>query len=68
MPASRKVAVAVFGARIAYGVGLVAIPARLCRYVAEKGSIAVDGVSLTVVEVRDHPEPAFTVSPMGPSS
>ncbi|REF38300.1 riboflavin synthase alpha chain [Thermasporomyces composti] len=40
----------------------VAIPARLCRYVAEKGSIAVDGVSLTVVEVRDHPEPAFTVS------
>jgi riboflavin synthase len=39
----------------------VAIPARLRRYVAEKGSIAVDGVSLTVVEVRDHPEPSFTV-------
>lgn len=39
----------------------VGIPARLRRYVAEKGSIAVDGVSLTVVEVRDHPEPAFTV-------
>jgi hypothetical protein len=31
MPASRKVAVAIFGARIAYGVGLVAIPARLTR-------------------------------------
>ena len=31
MPANRKVAIAVFGARIAYGLGLVAIPARLTR-------------------------------------
>jgi riboflavin synthase len=29
------------------------LPVRLSRYVAEKGSIAVDGVSLTVVEVTD---------------
>ena len=29
------------------------IPAELSRYVAEKGSIAVDGVSLTVVSVSD---------------
>jgi riboflavin synthase len=39
-----------------------ALPATLARYVAEKGSIAVDGVSLTVVSVRDLPEPAFTVA------
>ncbi|GAA5001672.1 riboflavin synthase [Actinopolymorpha pittospori] len=39
-----------------------ALPATLARYVAEKGSIAVDGVSLTVVDVRDLPEPAFTVA------
>jgi hypothetical protein len=31
MPDNRKVAVAVIGARIAYGMGLVAIPARLTR-------------------------------------
>jgi len=31
----------------------IELPARLSRYVAEKGSIAVDGVSLTVVEVTD---------------
>jgi hypothetical protein len=31
MPVNRKVAVAVLGARIAYGAGLVAIPARLTR-------------------------------------
>ena len=31
----------------------IGLPARLARYVAEKGSIAVDGVSLTVVEVGD---------------
>ncbi len=28
----------------------IALPARLARYVAEKGSVAVDGVSLTVVD------------------
>ena len=31
----------------------VALPAELARYVVRKGSIAVDGVSLTVVEVSD---------------
>jgi len=30
-----------------------ALPSRISRYVAEKGSIAVDGVSLTVVEAAD---------------
>lgn len=37
----------------------IRIPARLSRYVAEKGSIAVDGVSLTVVDVADD---SFTVA------
>lgn len=37
----------------------VALPSGLGRYVVEKGSITVDGVSLTVVEARDD---AFTVS------
>lgn len=42
----------------------VALPARLARYVVEKGSVAVDGVSLTVATVEDDPVhgPAFTVS------
>jgi riboflavin synthase len=31
----------------------IAVPAGLARYVVEKGSIAIDGVSLTVTEVRD---------------
>ncbi len=37
----------------------VSAPAELLRYVVEKGSIAVDGVSLTVFEVDDD---GFTVS------
>jgi riboflavin synthase len=40
----------------------IGLPVELARYVAEKGSIAVDGVSLTVVDVRDGAEPAFTVA------
>ena len=36
-----------------------ALPAHLARYVVQKGSIAVDGVSLTVVEAG---EDSFTVS------
>ena len=42
----------------------IALPARLARYVVEKGSIAVDGVSLTVsaVSPADVPEPWFEVS------
>jgi riboflavin synthase len=35
------------------GLTRFALPARLARYVVEKGSIAVDGVSLTVVEAGD---------------
>lgn len=40
------------------------IPARLARYVAEKGSIAIDGVSLTVTQVSavDDPQPWFEVA------
>jgi riboflavin synthase len=37
----------------------IGLPSGLARYVVEKGSIAVDGVSLTVVEVRAE---AFTVA------
>ncbi|MEU8543555.1 riboflavin synthase [Streptomyces sp. NPDC048717] len=37
----------------------VGLPARLARYVVEKGSITVDGVSLTVVEAGDE---HFTIS------
>ncbi len=32
---------------------MITVPPELARYVAEKGSIAVDGVSLTVTEVGD---------------
>ncbi len=38
------------------------LPAGLARYLVEKGSITVDGVSLTVVEVVDGAEPWFSVS------
>ncbi|MGW9206612.1 riboflavin synthase [Embleya sp. NPDC055664] len=37
----------------------IALPAHLARYVVDKGSITVDGISLTVVEARDA---SFTVS------
>jgi riboflavin synthase len=42
----------------------IALPPALARYVVEKGSIAVDGVSLTVsaVSPADIPEPWFEVS------
>ncbi|MGY1804069.1 riboflavin synthase [Blastococcus sp. SYSU D00922] len=42
----------------------IALPPELARYVVEKGSIAVDGVSLTVsaVSAADVPEPWFEVS------
>ncbi|MET0763966.1 MAG: riboflavin synthase [Blastococcus sp.] len=42
----------------------VALPHELARYVVEKGSIAVDGVSLTVsaVSAADIPDPWFEVS------
>ena len=41
------------------GVVRIGIPEGLARYVVEKGSVAVDGVSLTVVEAGDA---SFTVS------
>jgi riboflavin synthase len=40
----------------------IAVPAELARYVVEKGSITVDGVSLTVSALADQPEPWFEVS------
>ncbi|MGY1689742.1 riboflavin synthase [Geodermatophilus sp. SYSU D01105] len=42
----------------------VSLPPELARYVVEKGSVAVDGVSLTVsaVSAVDDPEPWFEVS------
>jgi riboflavin synthase len=42
----------------------IALPVDLARYVVEKGSIAVDGVSLTVsaVSAADIPDPWFEVS------
>ena len=40
----------------------IAVPAELARYVVEKGSITVDGVSLTVSGLADEPEPWFEVS------
>jgi riboflavin synthase len=40
----------------------IAVPAELSRYVVEKGSITVDGVSLTVSALADGPEPWFEVS------
>ncbi len=42
----------------------IGVPARLARYLAAKGSVAVDGVSLTVVDVDDDEGgngPSFTV-------
>jgi riboflavin synthase len=38
------------------------LPAELSRFLVEKGSITVDGVSLTVVEVDDGEQPWFSVS------
>ena len=40
----------------------IGLPPDLARYVVEKGSIAVDGVSLTVAAVDDADGPGFTVS------
>ncbi|HSS67857.1 MAG TPA: riboflavin synthase [Nocardioidaceae bacterium] len=40
----------------------VSMPSDLARYVAMKGSIAVDGVSLTVSALSDGDQPTFAVS------
>jgi riboflavin synthase len=39
----------------------VDIPARLAKYIAVKGSVAVDGVSLTVVDLREGAQPSFSL-------
>jgi len=43
----------VFLDRDEHGLTTFGIPARLTRYLSEKGSVTVDGVSLTVVEVTE---------------
>lgn len=40
----------------------IALPPELAKYLVDKGSVTVDGTSLTVVEVVDDPEPWFSVS------
>jgi riboflavin synthase len=40
----------------------IALPAALSRYVVEKGSITVDGISLTVAALGGEPEDYFEVS------
>lgn len=40
----------------------VELPPELARFLVAKGSITVDGVSLTVVEVQDSQQPWFSVS------
>jgi len=40
----------------------ISLPADLARYVVEKGSITVDGISLTVSALTDGSSPDFTVS------
>ncbi len=40
----------------------IAVPAELAKYLVDKGSVTVDGTSLTVVEVVDAAEPWFSVS------
>jgi riboflavin synthase len=40
----------------------VSLPTDLARYVVEKGSITVDGISLTVSAITDGDQPDFTVS------
>ena len=41
----------------------VGLPREIARYVAVKGSVALDGVSLTVVDVEDAPHDAPDISP-----
>ena len=40
----------------------IAAPADIVRYLVAKGSVTVDGTSLTVVDVSDGDQPTFTVS------
>jgi len=40
----------------------VSLPSELSRYLVPKGSITVDGISLTIVDVNDGAAPSFTVS------
>lgn len=40
----------------------IGAPPDIVRYLVDKGSVTVDGTSLTVVAVHDDPTPTFTVS------
>ncbi len=40
----------------------ISLPPHLARYLVPKGSVTVDGISLTVVDVEDGTQPVFTVS------
>jgi len=40
----------------------ISLPATLEKYLVHKGSITVDGISLTVADLRTEPVPSFTVS------
>jgi len=50
------------GGVVVWEIVRIALPAELARYLVDKGSVTVDGTSLTVVEVVDTPEPWFSVS------
>jgi len=45
-----------------FEVARFAVSAGLIRYLVPKGSVAVDGISLTIVDVNDGTEPSFTVA------
>jgi riboflavin synthase len=45
-----------------WAVMTISLPSELARYVAMKGSVTVDGVSLTVSGLRDGVDPSFDVS------
>jgi riboflavin synthase len=51
------------GGVVVWEIVRIALPPELARYLVDKGSVTVDGTSLTVVEVVDDPEgPWFSVS------
>lgn len=50
------------GGVVVWEVVRIALPPELAKYLVAKGSVTVDGTSLTVVEVTDDPEPWFSIS------
>jgi riboflavin synthase len=40
----------------------IGLPPELAKYLVSKGSVTVDGTSLTVVDVEDGPDPWFSIS------